>query len=326
MPRISVVVITARPGGIDVLLTGLSRQEFSDFEVVLVDALYDRRAELVADAFHDARIPLIHTPPRERVFPYDACPQARNTAIAKANGELLVWFVDYTFALPKCLAEHWAVYECTRGERVGAGAHSYLFPPPLAYSLPDYAPLRHGQERPGGGMTYSYDEVKSRRYVDDLLSGFYDKYMFSIFKDSISTKEQIHNLRQDIHFYNADPKITGIVGSTLDGIFFHGKNEATTLASCVHTNGFAEMFTGHLWDDTDMGKRLDNAGTRWLLMDAAAWVEIVNPRHLFPHIIIRTAIKGQDEIARLRREDTALTESGNMYSIRSMRQMGGWWY
>ena len=33
-PRLSLCIVTARPGGLDVLLTGLTRQTFDDFEHV----------------------------------------------------------------------------------------------------------------------------------------------------------------------------------------------------------------------------------------------------------------------------------------------------
>src|SRR5712671_7816501 len=112
-PKISVCCITARPGGLDVLLTGLKHQTFRDFELVLVDAVYDRRVSLVQDAATDARVAVVHTPPRVRLFPEDACPEARNTAIIKAHGELLLWVVDYAYLAPACLEAHWDMFEKT---------------------------------------------------------------------------------------------------------------------------------------------------------------------------------------------------------------------
>src|SRR5882672_4507169 len=107
MPKLSVVVFTCRPGGIDVLLKSLQFQTFRDFELVLVDALYSRRHELVADMFGAAGIPLIHTPPRTREFPYDAIPPACNAAIVKAMSPVLLCMTDYTWVPPKALEIHW---------------------------------------------------------------------------------------------------------------------------------------------------------------------------------------------------------------------------
>lgn len=326
IPKISVVVITARPGGIDVLLRGLVKQQFdrNDFEVVLVDALYHRRREVVADAFSAAKIHLVHIPTRERIFPVDACPQARNAAIAKAHGELLLWTVDYTYLPENNLAEHWGVYEYFNKERTGMGAHKYLQLPSIAYEVPKYAPVKMFTPNSELGVTYGYNESASKAFITDLVTGFYDPYMYSIFAEPFGTQEVIE-LREDPEFFQVDPKLHGKIGATISGNFFHGKNETTTRDLAIAVNGFDESYTGHLYDDTDFGHRLEHAGAKWILLDTSICAEIVNPRHLFPHLIRRAALEAHRERYDARRSDSSCVVSGNNYNLNDVKDWQ-WWY
>ena len=325
-PKISICLITYRPGGVDVLLAGLCQQEFdhNDFEVVLVDALYSRRHDLVADTFAQHRISLVHTPPRERLLPLDSCPQARNSAIAKANGELILWLVDYSCLPPQCLTEHWGVYQYFNKKRTAMGAHKYLYPPETAYELPDYAPIKMFTPNQERGVTYGYDEHASLQFYDDVEGGFYDQYMYSIFKTSMSVKD-IGALHDDPLFFSADPKLTGKVGAKISGNFFHAKAETTKLDMVVAVNGFDEVFEGHLYDDTAMGHRLEHAGAEWLLLDPVATVSIVNSRHYFPHLVRRQATEAQRNVYEKIRTDSDVVTSQTGYSIAEMRKLC-WWY
>lgn len=325
-PRISVCLVTVRPGGLDVLLAGLKRQTFDDFEVVLVDALYERRIELVGDLFHTAKIPIIHTPPRQRVFPIDAVPQYRNTAIAKARGHLLLWLVDFSFVPAGCLAEHWGVWEHTRGEVAGMGAHVYVYPPSVSYELPDYAPCRMFAPNQAGGITYEYSEEATQAYAYDVAGGFYDKHMYSIFEVPLEAPEQVEGLKLDPYFFQADPKLNGAVGGKLGGTFFHAKNEGVPRSLCVASNGFEEGYTGHLYDDTDFGYRAEHAGLKWMLLDPSANVKIVNPRHFFPHLVRLASTEEHRAVFDKRRVDSRHVRATNPFSLEELSSAGPWWY
>ena len=307
------------------LLTGLARQDFTDFEVVLVDALYHRRRELVADRFAQAKIRLTHTPPRQRLFPVDGCPQARNAAIAKARGDLLLWLVDYTYAPPGCLREHWGIYEHFERARAGMGAHRYLAPPALAYTLPEYAPIKRFAPNAEQGVTYQYCEADSRQYAQELDAGVYDTVLYSLFHPPLDDPAQIDSLSEDPFFFQVDPKLHGTVGGDIGGNFFHAKNEGTALAWCLRANGFDERYTGHLYDDTDFGWRLEHAGAKWVLLDASATVRIVNPRHFFPHLVRQAPLRAHLDRYEQRRTDPEAIESGNAYQLRDVRQVGVWY-
>lgn len=322
MPRVSVCVVTTRPGGLDVLLAGLARQEFRDFEVILVDGIYHRRAEVAGDAFHDAGIQLIHTPPRRRMFPFDACPEARNTAIARASGELLVWLVDYSIMSSGWLREHWGVYEATGKRVVGMGAHRYLSPPKPAYELPEYSPIVKFPPNETDGCTYAYSERSARQFAEDISRGFYDRWMYSIFDPPLDYKTAM-DLPEDPYFFNADPKLTGMTGGWVYPWAFHAKNEGTPRERCVLVNGFDEEWTGHCYDDSDMGLRLGRSGLEWMLLDPSAIVHIVNPRHFFPHLVWR-GTPGDSEGRYREREKSDVVMSGNSWEVGSIENAT--WY
>lgn len=326
-PRMSVCCVTTRPGGIDVLLAGLKNQEFDDFEVVLVDAHFHRRRDVVADYFAKAQIALRHVPPRLQNFPLDSVPQYRNTAIAKASGELLVWLVDYSFVPPSGLQAHWDIYEKHDKEVAGMGAHWYVLPPPLAFDLPWYAPIQMFPPNVETGITYGYDRKASEVYAEEVLSGQYDAYMYSIFKEPLETPEMIDALKDDPYFFAADPKRTGHVDGKMFGNFFHAKNEAVALDWAVRVNGFDEGFIAHSYDDVDFGLRVDHLGGLWALLGREADVRIVNPRHIFPHgVRVVEDSNAQRSIYEARRDDKTILRPTQQYDAAAMRAMGGWFY
>ena len=326
--RLSIIIITCRPGGIDVLISGLSRQEFDmrDCEVIVVDALYSRRRELVADKFAQAKLRLVHVPPRQRIWPIDACPQARNAAIAKASGELLLFLVDFSFVPPKGLSEHWGVWEHFNKTKAGMGAHRYLYPPELAYTLPEYAPIRRFKPNEQHGVTYAYDEADSRAFARDIEAGVYDPHMYSVFHPPLEDPRQIEALSEDPYFFQVDPKLHGLVSGMCPADAFHAKNESVALDWCLRANGFEEGFTGHLYDDVSFGHHISRNGGAWMLLDPAATVQIVNPRHFFPHLVRLAPIEAHRPRYETIKGSVCETEARNSYQLSGMRGVCPWWY
>lgn len=326
-PRVSVCCVTTRPGGIDVLLAGLKNQEFDDFEVVLVDAHFHRRRDVVADYFAKAQIALRHVPPRLQNFPLDSVPQYRNTAIAKASGELLVWLVDYSFLPPGGLRAHWDVYEKHDKEVAGMGAHWYVFPPPLAFDLPWYAPSKMFTPNAEKGVTYGYDRKASEVFAEDVLSGMYDSYMYSVFTHPLESPDMIRGLKDDPYFYHADPKAHGRIHGKIYGSFFHAKNESVPLDWALRVNGFDEGYIAHSYDDSDFGVRVEHLGGMWSLLGPESNVQIVNPRHIFPHGVRQAEdSEFQRSIYETRKDDAMAVRVLQPYDIADVRTMGTWWY
>lgn len=289
-----------------------------------MDALYDRRHALVMDMAHQYQIQVQHVPPRQRIFPLDACPAARNTAIAQAQGELLTWIVDYTYLPPTCLEQHWALWEDRQA--MGSAAHRYRYPPAPAYLLPDYVPLRRFPPEAGRAITYEYCEADSLAFADDLRSGWYDPFLWSMFEVPITQPEQVLDLAHDPFFYMADPKLGGIPGGWVHPEAFHGKNESVPTEVAAEIGGFDEAFDGHLYDDSDFGVRLGHTGRQWILLREDATAEVVNPRHYFPHLVRQSGLQDRLALYEGRHYDPQAVTIQNTYDLVAVRQTLPSWY
>lgn len=120
-PRISVLTVTNRPGGIDVTWNSLKKQSFQDFEWILADELYESRKNEVAAYVNDERLKHIPTP---RV-PEDLwnLNKSYNAALRVARGDLVVSLQDYIWIRGDGLAKFWDLHTAL-GPRVfltGAG-------------------------------------------------------------------------------------------------------------------------------------------------------------------------------------------------------------
>ena len=68
MPKISVIVPTNRIGGLDILFESLKRQSFQDFELILADAIYQYRKNIVAETVRQYGFPVKHIEPSENTI------------------------------------------------------------------------------------------------------------------------------------------------------------------------------------------------------------------------------------------------------------------
>src|SRR5690348_14062318 len=105
---LSVIVVTARSGGIDALIAGLSEQSFGAFELLLIDELYPRTGGYVVPivgrrTYHDAPVP--------RWPRWGNYMRSLNEALKHARGDRLVFWSDYTCPHPETLATHAAFHE-----------------------------------------------------------------------------------------------------------------------------------------------------------------------------------------------------------------------
>jgi glycosyltransferase involved in cell wall biosynthesis len=107
---ISVINVTKRYGGIDILYNNIRKQTFKDVEVIIADELYADRQQEVKEYFKG--IPLKHVPTRPK-RPQDVwnLAKAYNDALKQVEGELVVSIDDFIWTPNNALQRFWEVYQ-----------------------------------------------------------------------------------------------------------------------------------------------------------------------------------------------------------------------
>lgn len=265
MPFISVIVPTMRVGGIDILLDSLAKQTFTDFELVLVDAICERRKDRLLEEARDRFLAVKHVGPNPSPFPVCSFCAMSNCGIAVSSGEVLLFAVDYTRFPADLLERHARFHKADPSGRAGMmGPHRYV------HFKPD--PLFPG-----------YHQGDIDRYESDVHSGALDRFMLSCGTADDLVKPLPHNADGGaVVPFDADPKLRMPAGQ-IGPEFFHAKNESVRRQRVLEVDGYDQDLDGaHLYQDSDFSDRLHlKAGVRWML-DPHAVTEIVNPRHVFP--------------------------------------------
>jgi hypothetical protein len=259
VPFLSVIVPTMRVGGLNILFDSLARSEFTDFELVLVDALYPRRKDIVREEAANRFLRVIHVDGSE-YFPVTSYCGMMNKGIVAASGEVVVMAVDYTRFAADTLGKHAEFHRRNAGGLMGP--HRYV---KLA--------LR-------GFPGYRGDEIE--QYEKDTRLGHLDAHMFSL---GDATDEHAEPFAVDgggTATWDADPKLR-MPSGPIAPMFLHCKNESVRLEDLLAINGFDEALDGcHGWQDSDLADRLAvKAGVRFTL-DPTCVVDIANPRGVFP--------------------------------------------
>jgi hypothetical protein len=265
MPKISVVCPTMRVGGIDILCHGLDQQTYRDFELVLVDCLYDYRKD-VFNGVARATFPIKHVSPIENPFPVNSFCRCANTGLIYADCEIVLFITDYTWLPPYTLANHVAFHAfAPKPYRGLMSPHDYLGLPALAA---DFHP-------------YGREDVDT--YVQDLGSGKLTPFMYSIFAHEFDGINRLEHDPGAVHAGAKDLKI-GYARGLVHQNWFHAKNESCLLEDALKINGWDEDLDGsHGWQDSDFSDRLvEKAGVTWFL-DPSVIAYIVNPRFVLPH-------------------------------------------
>lgn len=104
---ISVIGLTYRPGGFDVLADGLQRQTHQDYELICVDEVVSRRG-VVFNYLQRRGVKVSHVVPSKRKcfpeLPFNLI-NAYNTGLLLSTGEVVVILNDYTWLPPNCLEQ-----------------------------------------------------------------------------------------------------------------------------------------------------------------------------------------------------------------------------
>ena len=99
MPRVSVMALTNRWGGIDILWANMKRQTEQDFELVLVDGLWKEREKEVREYINDPRLVYV----RQNDTPkgaYTGLAHADNQGFKACKADLIVCLQDYQWIRP----------------------------------------------------------------------------------------------------------------------------------------------------------------------------------------------------------------------------------
>lgn len=125
--KISVMNLTNRPGGIDVLWANMKRQTEQDFELVIVDGLWREREKEVKEYINDPRLVYI----RQNDKPEGALTNlahADNQGFRACKGELIVCLQDYHWISPEGLSKFWYHYKRLGDCLVGGIGDQYRLP------------------------------------------------------------------------------------------------------------------------------------------------------------------------------------------------------
>jgi glycosyltransferase involved in cell wall biosynthesis len=110
-PKVSILVSTFRPGGIDILMAGMKDQTFKDFELIIADRRYDKRHKEVMALAKEYGINCIHVPEHRTNGHWNTFCSAWNTAIALSKGEYIFLLADWTYAPPGWIEAHLEVHK-----------------------------------------------------------------------------------------------------------------------------------------------------------------------------------------------------------------------
>jgi hypothetical protein len=266
--RVSVLVPTYRPGGIDVLLEGLAVQRFTDFELLLADELYARRNPIVSHKFGNYSFPVKHIAPTGGPRLSNYC-QSINNAITHAAGEIVVIQTDYTWMPPDCLAIHWRAYEQSDRRSCFMLDNHCTELPPLHPEFRGYGPdLELFTEDRREAIEREINEGADA-YARDLVDGKLDRFMWSIFAES-PTQATVDALPVTRSHTKG--------GQALDPNWASLKNEGIPIEAFLAVNGIDENLDGsHLYQDQSFAWCVARAGYRWTTAPGGE-AYIVNPR------------------------------------------------
>jgi glycosyltransferase involved in cell wall biosynthesis len=257
MPKVSVLLGSSRPGGVDISLLGLCAQTFDDFEVIFVDGRYHKRHAEVLDLVVASGLkqPFFHVPNhRYGEGPWTTISAGFNTGFMLATGEIVLMLCDYAYAPPGWIEAHLAHHT---EPRMVVAPHRYRAMPPFA-------------------DCFGIRQFVAGASLQDVVAQWTE---FAELSDEPMRAEQV--LACLVEPEN-DSKLSMPTGP-VDHLYMHTKNESFPLESVLGIGGCDENYDrGRGPGDHDLGRRLIASGLQgWLASDAL--IEVVNPRGVMPN-------------------------------------------
>ena len=272
-PKVSVLLGTNRPGGIDIALSGLAKQSYKDFEVIFVDGRYHQRHQQVLHVARDLGLkqPLIHVPNhRYSNTIWGTTCSGYNTAFALADGELVIMMTDYAYAHPEWIESH-VQYQ----GKVVMAPHEHRKLNNLKFKgnsdLIDFTAMKEKKEDQGKNS----DDII--RLILDQRERFSEISVF----ENFFTPEMLESFPLEEW---QEEKTRMETGPIEDINCFNTKNESFPLQSVLDINGMDENYDrGRGPGDPDLGLRLSRTGLQcWIAKEAV--LHCLNPRPFLPNL------------------------------------------
>ena len=273
MPKISVVIGTSRPGGIDVTLKGMADQTYDDFEIIFVDGRYHQRHREVLKLAKEMgiKVPFYHVPNHRYndIWPVNC--GGYNTGFMLSEGEIVIMLLDYAYTPPGWIENHLKYHD---RKMLVMAPHVYL-------GMPEVVTL-------DGARPAQFLFAEPQTTVDNILRQKANFTEISIFK-SMFEPSWIADLPQPS---DNDPKLN-VVGP-IDHSYMHTKNDSFPLETVLDINGMDENYDrGRGPGDTEFGYRLICAGCGPCIVQEAR-VYCLNPRGIMPNLNLCLPETGAD--------------------------------
>lgn len=266
LQKISVIVTTNRIGGLDVLFESLNNQSYQNFELVLVDAIYNKRKALVEEKSKQYNFKVKHLEPNKNTFPISNYCTSMNTGLCAADGDLVYFTCDYAYLDKDTLLTHAEFHANT--------SDNYALLLPVSYYginkevMSDEFPKdrQYGQWRTDSKFNLLVASEKdyvdahdqwTDRYVDDLKSNLLDKILWSSFKQPFNKHTNPESYSDfNPENTNIDTRYVNTFNLILQDMCCL-KNDSFKRKFLLDANGFDEIFDGtHGFQDTGLARRL----------------------------------------------------------------------
>lgn len=252
MAKVSVVVSSWRPGGLDITFAGMAAQTHLDFEVILVDHRRLTRLDSVAQKAREYSLTNLFHVPEHRCDKFYHGAAAFNTGLMLAEGDITIMLQDYCYAPVGWIEKH-------------EESHNFRTP---TFCLAPYCHLEIPEER----LPYKTESEQELRYSlveePESVKGGFDEFCIfdEPFNNSWITKLKVQQppQAQDPKFIEAYVTKTRNRGP-IPFWYCHAKNCSFPTEMAIKVGGIDETFDKGKgpWDN-EFCFRFDRAGcTVW---------------------------------------------------------------
>ena len=279
MKKVSVIVSTARLGGIDVLANSMALQTLpkEDFEIIVIDEWYPKRCKYE----NLYGLNLRFYPPDFGLDYYDPC-NGCNTGLSYATGDLICYLTDFIWVPSNYLEEHLKTFALgnSRKESWSLSAYTVRYP----FTVLNTREIYHVESGDDSTRRSFYIQSEAEHYVNLMKNKGVEStgqktcdyteedLYFSIFKHDWT--EDIAN----VYFNTVVPQYIETKGGvrnfqvtdelwTLPAMYFYAAlNHSIPRKVLEELNGWDERYDGgYAACDVDIGLRAEYIGHKFMV-------------------------------------------------------------